>query len=395
MPSRAIAAIATKQKAEELRTVFSTVEDPRSRKPTHNLVDMIFIALCAAICGCDAWTDVESFAKQKIQWLRKFLALENGVPSHDTFSRVFNSLNEDQLCSALTRWLALLGKNQKGQHIAIDGKALRRSFDTASGTSMLHLVNAWSTDHGICFGQQAVDEKSNEITAVPKLLDLIRVNGAVISLDALHCQRKTAQCIVDKGGDYVIPVKGNQLKLAEAIQTAFLEAEESEAATRLAGMRTKSEQANTKAGKKNRISRSYSVMPVPASLKGAFPGLRSIVRVYREQERPQKDGSVKRTESVSFFVSSMRPVVRDHVRVIRGHWKVENQLHWSLDVTFSEDQRRNRKNNGAAIAGFISRLAISILQQDTSIKKTSLRCKRKVCGWNSDALERVINGFSR
>lgn len=136
-------------------------------------------------------------------------------------------------------------------------------------------------------------------------------------------------------------------------------------------------------------------MPVPASLKGAFPGLRSIVRVYREQERPQKDGSVKRTESVSFFVSSMRPVVRDHVRVIRGHWKVENQLHWSLDVTFSEDQRRNRKNNGAAIAGFISRLAISILQQDTSIKKTSLRCKRKVCGWNSDALERVINGFSR
>ena len=394
MPRTAIAAIATKQKADELRTVFATVEDPRSRKPTHNLIDMIFIALCAAICGCDAWTDVESFAKQKIGWLRKFLGLENGVPSHDTFSRVFNALNEDQLCSALTRWLALLGKNPKGQHIAIDGKSLRRSFDSASGTAMLHLVNAWSTEHGICFGQQSVDEKSNEITAVPKLLELIRVNGAVFSLDALHCQHQTAQTVVDKGGGYVISVKGNQLKLAEAIQDAFIAAEESDEASKSAGLRTKIEKADAKPGRKNRITRTYSVMPVPASLKTAFPGIRSIARVYREQQRPQKNGSMKRTESVSFFVSSMRPVVPDLARVIRGHWKVENQLHWSLDVNFGEDQRRNRKNNGAAIAGFISRLALSILQQDTSIKKTSLRCKRKVCGSNSQALEGVLAGFS-
>lgn len=395
MPPKAIAAIATKQKADELRTIFAEVEDPRSRKSIHSLIDMIFIALCAAICGCDAWTDVESFAKQKVGWLRKFLTLENGIPSHDTFSRVFNLLNEDQLCSALTRWLVLLGKNEKGQHIAIDGKSLRRSFDTASGNSMLHLVNAWSTEHGICFGQQSIDEKSNEITAVPKLLDLMRINGAVISLDALHCQHKTAQSIVDKGGDYVIAVKANQLNLAESVQNAFIAAEESEAATKAVGLRTKVTKANTKAGKKNRISRTYSVMAVPASLKKSFPGIRSIARVYREQERPQKDGSTKRTESVSFFVSSMRPVVRDLSRVIRDHWRVENQLHWSLDVTFSEDRRRNRKNNGAAIAGFISRLALSILQQDTSIKKTSLRCKRKVCGWNSDALEAVLVGFSK
>ena len=290
MPRTAIAAIATKQKANELRTVFATVEDPRSRKPTHNLIDMIFIALCAAICGCDAWTDVESFAKQKIGWLRKFLTLENGVPSHDTFSRVFNALNEDQLCSALTRWLALLGKNPKGQHIAIDGKSLRRSFDSASGTSMLHLVNAWSTEHGICFGQQSVDEKSNEITAVPKLLELIRVNGAVFSLDALHCQHQTAQTIVDKGGDYVISVKGNQLKLAEAIQDAFIAAEESEEASKSAKLRTKVEKADAKGGRKNRITRTYSVMPVPVSLKTAFPGIGSIARVYREQQRPKRMG---------------------------------------------------------------------------------------------------------
>lgn len=395
MSGAEIAAVATKQNADEIRTVFASVEDPRSRKSTHNLIDMLFIALCAAICGCDSWTDVEAFAKEKLQWFRKFLALENGVPSHDTFSRIFNMLNEDQLCSALTRWLCLLGKDSDGQHIAIDGKSLRRSFDSASGTSMLHLVNAWATEQGICFGQQSVDDESNEISAVPKLLEMIRVNGAVISLDALHCQQKTAQSIIDKGGDYVIAVKRNQPNLAESVLDAFIAAEESEKAAKSTGLRTKVDKSCIKSGRKNRITRTYKVMPVPDSLKTAFPGIRSIASVYREQERPQKDGSVKETESISFFVSSMRPVVRDHVRVIRGHWKVENQLHWSLDVTFSEDQKRNRKNNGAAIAGFINRLALSILQQDTSIKKTSLRCKRKVCGWSSQALEAVIANFSK
>ncbi|MDB4778376.1 ISAs1 family transposase [bacterium] len=392
------AAIATKQKASELRSVFAEVEDPRSRTPVHDLIDMIFIAVCAAICGCDSWTDVESFGKQKIGWLRKFLSLENGIPSHDTFSRVFGALNDDQMCQALTRWLTLLGKTTDGQHIAIDGKSFRRSFDNSCGEDMLHLVNAWSTKHGICFGQQAVDKESNEITAVPKLLDLMKINGAKITLDAMHCQHATAQQIIDRGADYVIAIKANQLNLVAQVQQAFLDAEESDEAAKTARLRTQVEQpekSNKKQGRTNRIKRYCAVMPVPKNMRGSFPGIRSIVRMYREQERPQRDGTLKETEKVSFFVSSLQPTVRDHAKLIRDHWKVENQLHWTLDMTFSEDQRRNRKNNGAAIAGFINRLALSILQQDTSIKKTSLRCKRKVCGWNSDALENVLNNFSR
>ena len=393
---RTTAAVATKQNADQLRTIFGEVDDPRSRKPLHDLIEMIFISICAAICGCDSWTDVESFGKEKFRWFRNFLHLENGIPSHDTLSRVFGCLNEDQMCSALTRWLALLGKNESGQHIAIDGKSLRRSFDTSNNVSMLNLVNAWSVEHGICFGQKSVDQKSNEITAVPRLLDLMQINGAIISLDAIHCQHKTARQIVDRGADYVIADKANQLSLMAAVQQAFIAAEETDQPAKAAGLRIKIETPKKKrGGKKNLISRHYAVMPVPTKLKTSFPGIRSIVRVYREQERPQKNGTTKHTEHVSFFVSSMRPVVREHAKIIRDHWKVENQLHWSLDVTFSEDQKRNRKNNGAAIAGFINRLALSILQQDTSIKKTSLRCKRKICGWNSDALEGVLNGFAR
>ncbi len=291
-----------------------------------------------------------------------------------------------------------MGKSTDGQHIAIDGKSFRQSFDNASGTGMLHLVNAWSTDHGICFGQHAVDRKSNEITAVPKLLDMMQINGATITLDAMHCQHATAGQIIDRGADYVISVKGNQQTLASEIHQAFIDADESQEAAKAAGMRMKVEQPQKRLSKDSRtrqIKRSCSVMPVPANLRNCFPGIRSIVRMYREQQRPQKDGSVKESGEVSFCVNSLQPIVRDHAKLIRDHWKVENQLHWSLDMTFNEDQRRNRKNNGAAMAGFISRLALSILSQDTSIEKTSLRCKRKVCGWNSDALEAVLTNFAR
>lgn len=389
------AAVATKQRASELRTVFAEVDDPRSRESRHCLIDMIFIALCASICGCNSWTDVEFFGKQKVGWLSRFLSLRNGIPSHDTFSRVFNSLNEDQMCEALVRWLALLGKTTDGQHIAIDGKSFRRSFDSATGSAMLHLVNAWSTESGICFGQQSVGDKSNEITAVPKLLDLMKINGATITLDAMHCQTATARKIIERGANYVISAKNNQPTLFEDIQQAFIDAEETVAATKAAGLRTATQQPVTPKAQSrtNTIKRVCSVMPVPARMKKIFPGLKSIVRMYREQTRTDKNEDPKTTESVTFFVSSLPPTVRTHAKLIQDHWKVENQLHWTMDMTFNEDQKRNRKNNGAAISGFINRLALSILKQDTSLQKMSLVAKRKVCGWDNDTLEAVLCHF--
>ena len=387
------AAIATKQKVNELRKVFSAVEDPRSRRSTHALLEMIFIAVAAAICGCNSWTDVELFGKRKLSWLRRFLKLENGIPSHDTFCRVFNLLNEDQMCRALVCWLEIIGATSEGRHIAIDGKSLRKSFDTATGTAMLHLVNAWCTDKGICFGQHSVEEGSNEIAAVPKLLELIDINGATITLDAMHCQQATARQVVERGANYVIAVKNNQSSLCDAITDAFAEAGKTPEAAATAGLRTHTmapPKGRTSDSRINRIRRVCSVMPAPASLRRMLPGLRTMVCVYREQHR--SDSST--TEHITFFASSLQPRARDHARLIRDHWKIENQLHWSLDVTFDEDHRRNRKHHGAAISGFISRLALSILQQDTSLTKMSLRAKRKVCGWDSDALEAVLASFS-
>lgn len=295
------AAIATKRKANELKEVFSEVEDPRSRKPIHDLSDLIFIAICAAVCGCDSWTDVAKFGNQKESWFRKFLSLENGVPSHDTFSRVFAAVNPDQMCEALTSWLMALGCYNDSQQIAIDGKALRCSFDNQESRSMLNLVSAWSTDSGICFGQKSVADGSNEITAVPELLDLIEVNGATITMDAMHCQEKTAKKIVAKGGDYVISVKANQSTLHDEIQEAFIAAEESEAASKRAKLRTKTEASDKRGNTSSRsIKRVCSVMPAPSIIRQLFPGVQSIVRMYREQTRQQPDGSQRETERVTF-----------------------------------------------------------------------------------------------
>ena len=301
MVMAATAAIATKRNVRELREVFQQVDDPRSRKPIHCLTDMIFIAICAAICGCDSWTDVESFGKEKQGWLKKFLWLKNGIPSHDTFSRVFAALNDDQMCQALTRWLSELGKSAHGQHIAIDGKTMRRSFDTGNGTGALHLVNAWATELGICFGQHAVDQNSNEITAVPQLLDLIEIEGAIITLDAMHCQHDTAQTIVQRGANYLITVKDNQPTLAADIKQAFIDAEESDATSKAAKLRTTTEQPKRKRKSNQQldeavgITRICSVMPVPQHLRKSFPGIRSLVRMYREQNRRQKNGEVNTT----------------------------------------------------------------------------------------------------
>lgn len=390
------AAIATKNKVEELHDVFSEVEDPRTRRSAHSLVEMIFIALAAAICGCNSWTDVELFGKRKLPWLRRFLKLTNGIPSHDTFGRVFNLLNEDQMCRALVRWLEIIGTTSEGRHIAIDGKSFRNSFDTATGTEMLHLVNAWCTDKGICFGQHSVEEGSNEITAVPKLLELIDINGATITLDAMHCQKATAHQIIERGADYVIAVKDNQPALHDAITEAFADAGRTPETAASKGLRTHTlapSKGRKPTSRLNRIRRICSVMPASAALRKMLPGLKTLVCMYREQQRNDR-GHESFSEHVTFFASSLPPRARDHARLIRDHWKVENQLHWSLDVTFGEDHRRNRKHNGAAISGFISRLALSILQQDTSLTKMSLRAKRKVCGWDSDSLEAVLTGFS-
>ena len=366
-------------------THFDDLTDPRmERTKRHLLIDMVAIALCAAICGAEGWADVERFGKKKREWFARFLELPNGIPSHDTFGRVFARLDSSEFYACLQRWIRSLNKAVSDHGVRLDGKTLRHSFDIASGKDALHLLNAWSSDLQVCLGQVAVAEDSNEITAVPKLLDLLELTGAVVTLDAMHCQKETARAICDKGADYVLTVKGNQPTLHEQIQKCFEEAGDKD--YNVPGLRRLTK---TESGHGRIERREYFVMPAPKSLRdtGDWADLRTIGMVYRERELNGTD-----SHEVVFFISSLPPSVQRLAKHIRGHWGIENSLHWSLDVTFGEDKSRIRLGSAPEIAGAFRRLALSILKRDTSVKKCSIRGKRLQAGWCNDVLEGILTG---
>ena len=363
---------------------FDELTDPRlDRTKLHPLTDMIAVALCAAICGAEGWADVERFGRMKADWFSRFLELPHGIPSHDTFGRVFARLNTDEFLGCLQRWVRQLNHSLEDQGIALDGKTLRHSFDTGTGKSALHVVSAWASELRLCLGQVAVDDKSNEITAVPKLLELLELTGAVVTLDAMHCQKETAEAIRAKGADYILTVKGNQPTLRDEIQQLFNEAGERDYKVRGLKRWTTTERSH---GREER--REYYVLPVPDSLTGAgeWTDIASVGMVYRHRRT-----RLKETDEVAFFISSLSPAVKKLAKHLRGHWGIENSLHWVLDVTFTEDASRIRQGNAPEIASIFRRLALSILQQDTSIK-SSIRGKRLQAGWNNSVLEAILTG---
>lgn len=368
-----------------IREKFSKLTDPRiERTKLHSLSDMVVIALCAAICGANSWADVERFGKAKIDWLLRFLDLPNSIPSHDTFSRVFARLDTNEFLTCLHNWLRSLGLALKEKHVAIDGKTLRRSFDKAAGKSPLHLVSAWASDLRISLGQVAVDDKSNEITAVPQLLALLELTGAVVTLDAMHCQKATTAAIRAKAADYVLIVKDNQPTLHAMIADLFLEHAEHD--FKVPGMRIhkKSERSH---GRNER--REYYVFSAPLALRESeeWIGVKTIGMIYRRREVGDQT-----QEEITYFISSLPPEVKRLARLIRDHWGIENSLHWTLDVTFGEDQSRIRKGQGPEIASVFRRLALMLLERDTS-EKGSIRGKRLKAGWNTDVLERILASF--
>jgi len=368
-----------------IRARFSKLTDPRiERTKRHLLLDMVVISLCAAICGANSWADVERFGKAKLDWLSRFLDLPNGIASHDTFGRVFARLDTNEFLTCLHNWLRSLKLALKDQQVAIDGKTLRRSFDKAAGKSALQLVSAWATDLRISLGQVAVDPNSNEITAVPQLLELLELTGAVVTLDAMHCQKETAAAIRTKGAHYVLTVKNNQPSLHAQLAECFSSYADQD--YRVAGLRIH-KTVERSHGRDER--REYYVAAAPPELQARqeWKGVRTIGMVYRCREH---DGKLQ--EEVVYFISSLPPRVKRLARLIRNHWGIENQLHWILDVSFAEDQSRIRKGQGQEIAGVFRRLALSMLQQDTTVK-SSIRGKRLQAGWNTDILERILTGF--
>lgn len=366
---------------------FENLTDPRvERTKRHLLIDMVTIGLCAAICGADSWVDVEKFGHAKRDWFARFLELPHGIPSHDTFGRVFARLDTAEFLLCLQNWLRSLHLSLKEQGIAIDGKTLRGSFDAASGKSALHVVSAWASGLRLSLGEVAVDGKSNEITAVPKLLELLELNGAVVTLDAMHCQKETLAAIRGQGADYLVPVKDNQPKLYGLVLEAFLAYGEDDYQAR--------EVKQHRTVERNRgrdEERLVYAAPPPPELKGHAEWLdvRSIVMVYRATTR-----NGKLTEETSYYLSSLPPAVKRIARYIRGHWGIENTLHWTLDVIFAEDRSRIRIGHGPEIASLFRKLALLVLQQDTT-SRGSLRGKRLQAGWNEDFLERLLCGFSK
>jgi predicted transposase YbfD/YdcC len=366
---------------------FVNLTDPRlDRSKRHKLLDIIILALCATLGNADGWVDIERFAKAKIDFFRGFLDLPNGIPSHDTFGRVFGRLDPAALMGAIQKWLAALGAAVAGETVAIDGKTLRGSLDTATGQHALHVVSAWATQSRLVLGQVAVDAKSNEITAIPLLLELLDLKGCTVTIDAMGCQKEIAAAIRAREADYVLAIKDNQPTLHDIVHETFMAHAESDFTDpSLRRLKT------VERGHGREETREYYIAEAPVALKrdNHWKDVRSIGMVCRTRRINGHE-----SDEIVYYLSSLPPKVKAFARAVRGHWGIENRLHWSLDVTFSEDHSRVRKDHSPVNLGLLRRLALSILQKDTSVKD-NLRGKRLRAGWDEKTLQTILTSFAR
>jgi len=360
-------------------THFKNLKDPRiNRGKKHLLLDIIVLTICAVIADADGWEDIESYGHAKLEFLKGFLALPNGIPSHDTIERVFQRLKPAEFERCFRSWTQALAEELGLKHVAIDGKTLRRSFDNAAGKSALHLVSAWSVENHLTLGQMAVDGKSNEITAIPELLRLLELNGAVVTIDAMGCQKEIAEQVIEAGGEYILAVKENQPHLYQDILDHFIHIHENGDA--------KCRHYRTAEKGHGRVEqRDYYITPVPDTLRNraAWRGLKSVGQVVRQVER---DG--KMTGELSLYITSLDTDVRQFGKAVRGHWGIENSCHWVLDVTFDEDRSRIRKGHGPENFAMLRRLAIAMIKRLSM--KTSIRRHRKKAAWDDSHLLTIL-----
>ena len=359
---------------------FRKIKDPRiNRHKRHQLLDIIVIALCAVLCGAKDWQQVETFGKQRLDWFRRFLKLPNGIPSHDTFERVFDRIDPRAFHQGFQQWVAVLAEKLNINHIAIDGKTLRGSGRGKLGP--LHLVSAWATEHHLSLGQVATATKSNEITAIPELLGLLELHGAVVTIDAMGCQKAIASTIVDRGGDYLLMVKDNQKHLLEDIQTAVTQVLEGDAGN------TRHEQYTTEDRGHGRIEkRQYLILIDPKGIRNQdeWEKLHVVGMCVRERQV----GNAEPTLEASYFIGSKVMSAKSYGKVLRNHWGIENNLHWQLDVSFAEDDNRFTKRNGAENLSLLRRLALMMLKRHSS--KLSIAGKQWQAALNPQFLEEVL-----
>ena len=364
---------------------FGELDDPRvDRTRLHKFIDILVIGICTVICGGDDYASMAAFGRAKEAWLRTILELPNGIPSHDTFWRVFSALDAEQFQDCFLEWMAAINDVTNGEIIALDGKQLRRSHDKSNGKAAIHMVSAWATSNRLVLGQVKVDEKSNEIKAIPELLERLDLQGCLVTIDAMGCQVDIADCVVEKEGDYLFSLKGNQSNLHEDVVLLFDDLEESEFSA------YDYDYAKTVDKDHGRIEVRHCWTIVDPKLiqhlRGAdrFRALHTIVRVRSERYVGDKHSVEDR-----HFIGSATPLATEALRATRAHWHVENSLHWVLDIAFREDESRLRKGNGPQNFAVLRHIALNALKQERTAK-LGVKNKRLRAGWDEAYLFKVL-----
>ena len=372
-----------KKQSAKIQDHFAELTDPRVHKVTYPLINVVVIAVCAVICGADDFVAIAEFGRKKREWLARFLDREKGIPSHDRFNAILAALKPAEFEKCLLRWITALHEITAGQVIAIDGKTLRRSFDAASNKTAIHMVSAWATANHLSLGQVVVDAKRNEITAIPKRLQLLELSHSLVTIDAMGCQTTIAHDIVEAEGDYVLAVKGNQPTLQQGIGDFFDD-------------HTKDDFARTKVcrdgteekGHGREEVRSYFLCPVPEDLpdRSRWAKLRAIGMARSNTQRNGKDCTEIRYYILSKYLSGRR-----FAGAVRDHGSIENRLHWQLDVTFQEDQCRLRQGHADTNFSILRRTALSLLKNNATLK-VGIKNKRLTAAWDETYLEEVLVG---
>lgn len=378
----------TQSMQSSLAEHFGQVKDPRQHDVDHLLIEIITIAVCAVICGADGWVEVAEFGKAKEKWLRTFLILPHGIPSHDTFGRVFRLIDPNEFQQSFVSWITAISHLTTGQVIAIDGKRLRRSHDGRLGKAAIHMVSAWASANRLVLGQLKTAEKSNEITAIPELLKLLVIKDCIVTIDAMGCQTEIAQLIIEQGGDYVLALKGNQGTLHHDVQDLLAYAQEID----FKDVAHAYHQTVDKGHGRLEV-RQYWTISEPEFInfvdpKGKWAGLQSIGKV--EARRTIGDQT---SSEVRYYISSLPGDALQFAQAVRTHWEIENKVHWVLDVAFREDLSRVRQGAAAENFAVLRHIALNLLRHETSAK-CGIKAKRLKAGWNEAYLLKVLTALT-